>query len=637
MSGLSSGQRLLFSALVAVAALAAGGSEAQECTGLAPDSCAGSLSRQTPCLDFDGCVGGLDLCTSPGDIATACELELNLRGREMVDLECVASDVMCLRNLGGVELCCAKTCIIEGDFLDDLEYLITAYDREGDTVCGTGRISCTGHWGGCFSLQLTHAPGAGGGDPTAGHDRDPECTSGSGDYLPGTQVELTAHPAEGWRVLRWEGTDDDSSAGNSNQVTVTDDIEVRVIYTEAGPECYPLKRLFAGRGGGEPPTATPTQSAECEGADQYVAGEEISLLADPAEGFRVAGWRGTIDNRSTDLENTAIMPAKAHEVLVVYERFVTHFDSSFEEEGFCDWSRRKCRGCNRAACRLQAQSSLFPLGTYRAGPGAHSARLSGPDEADFDLLLQWWNGAEWLTVASGMTPLASEVVQFEGPAGEYRWEVRSAAGAGDFELMVDHPGLAAADNHNRLERFDGSAQDGDFVLRSIYENGARGKDHLVDKLPGIDGGEDSYEVSFWIRPEAGLVIQGKKLMVLQAIRQVGGKQKVFELFLRTSGDAYALIARGWESGRRKTALDGVQLEGGAWRRIRVVWRAASGAGLDDGLLAIYTDDSLQPSDSVELENSSLRIDQVLFGQVKGKRGGTDGVVLFDQFESDWSQ
>jgi hypothetical protein len=72
------------------------------------------------------------------------------------------------------------------------------------------------------------------------------------------------------------------------------------------PQCYTL--TLSHTGSGSDPTALPTASTDCSDG-KYVAGEPISLTAQPAVGWGVASWTGTSDNASTSLTNSLTMPA----------------------------------------------------------------------------------------------------------------------------------------------------------------------------------------------------------------------------------------------------------------------------------------------------------------------------------------
>ncbi len=78
-------------------------------------------------------------------------------------------------------------------------------------------------------------------------------------------------------------------------------------------------------------------------------------------------------------------------------------------------------------------------GHFRAGAGRHTACLDGPRRADFDLFLQRWTRHGWRTVARSTGPGGDERLTFTGPAGTYRYKVRSDRGAGSYALGFTAP------------------------------------------------------------------------------------------------------------------------------------------------------------------------------------------------------
>ncbi|SDY51467.1 streptogrisin C [Micromonospora pattaloongensis] len=76
-------------------------------------------------------------------------------------------------------------------------------------------------------------------------------------------------------------------------------------------------------------------------------------------------------------------------------------------------------------------AQIQPNGRYfRARAGDHTACLDAPQGADFDLVLQRWNGSAWRTVAAS----SGERLTHSGDAGFYRYRVQSQSGAGRYTL-----------------------------------------------------------------------------------------------------------------------------------------------------------------------------------------------------------
>ena len=87
-----------------------------------------------------------------------------------------------------------------------------------------------------------------------------------------------------------------------------------VFIRDFGP-CYALT-LQKQSGQGDPPQAT-TQEIGCQ-SGAYHAGEAITLTANPASGWHVAGWEGTNNDTSTSTINTINMPAGPYQASVIY-------------------------------------------------------------------------------------------------------------------------------------------------------------------------------------------------------------------------------------------------------------------------------------------------------------------------------
>ncbi len=84
------------------------------------------------------------------------------------------------------------------------------------------------------------------------------------------------------------------------------------------PPPDPCNELALGHSGdGEDPTAAPRRSTGCT-LGSYVADEAITLTAEPASGWRVAGWSGTDDNSSISTSNRLTMPDRTAEASVTY-------------------------------------------------------------------------------------------------------------------------------------------------------------------------------------------------------------------------------------------------------------------------------------------------------------------------------
>jgi hypothetical protein len=66
--------------------------------------------------------------------------------------------------------------------------------------------------------------------------------------------------------------------------------------------------------------------------------------------------------------------------------------------------------------------------------------------------------------------------------------------------------------------------------------------------------------------------------------------------------------------------------------IELDWRAATGAGANNGGLTLWIDGS-QKADITGIDNDTRRIDRVQWGATTGLDTGTRGAYYFDVFES----
>jgi len=116
--------------------------------------------------------------------------------------------------------------------------------------------------------------------------------------------------------------------GVSGERSATAIVNVNVVLTLM---CYPLTVTVQGQGA--PPTLSPERSPDCPGAGDYVAGQVIDLTAQPAAGWRVSAWTGTLDDASQSPANAAIMPESNHTVGVVYAPLCYSLTLQKEGEG----------------------------------------------------------------------------------------------------------------------------------------------------------------------------------------------------------------------------------------------------------------------------------------------------------------
>ncbi len=106
-------------------------------------------------------------------------------------------------------------------------------------------------------------------------------------YQQGTDVTLTAKPAEGWKFVQWDG--DISGTENPFTVAMEQDVTVRVVFALDEPAEYSLN-IFVFSSGGHVELDPPGGS--------YLEGAVVKLTAIPNEGWTFARWEGGLISTS---------------------------------------------------------------------------------------------------------------------------------------------------------------------------------------------------------------------------------------------------------------------------------------------------------------------------------------------------
>lgn len=101
-----------------------------------------------------------------------------------------------------------------------------------------------------------------------------------------------------------------------------------------------------------------------------------------------------------------------------------------------------CSNCEYYTGTLSGSgaSAIQPNGSYYySAAGVHQGWLQGPSGTDFDLYLQRWNGANWVTVARAESTGSNESISYNGTAGYYRWRIYSYRGSGTYHFWLKRP------------------------------------------------------------------------------------------------------------------------------------------------------------------------------------------------------
>ncbi|MEZ4734723.1 MAG: C13 family peptidase [Caldilineaceae bacterium] len=183
----------------------------------------------------------------------------------------------------------------------------------------------------CYPLTLTHS--GSGEEPRATPPNSAGCAFGQ--YIGGETVMLEATPGTGFVVAGWRGANHDSSTAISNTLTMpTTPYSAGVIYK---PACYALTLTHTGSGSN--PSPTPPQSGECA-TGYYHYNESVILSANPATGWQISAWSGTVNNAATTPANTVLMPPADHIAIVHYgEVPMAGEGDAYEADSSCTRSR----------------------------------------------------------------------------------------------------------------------------------------------------------------------------------------------------------------------------------------------------------------------------------------------------------
>jgi hypothetical protein len=189
--------------------------------------------------------------------------------------------------------------------------------------------------------------------PTASPTSSTGCASGL--YLAGELVALTAHPASGWIVGSWSGTNDDNSTSLTNSLTMpASSRTVTITYVQ---QCYSLTVSHTGNGSN--PLASPVNSTGCS-VGLYHAGEQIQLSgAAPSSGWLISGWTGTTNDAGKTSTNIVSMPADNHSASVKYAQIISVNLLSISAQDGWVLEKDELSGIGSS---LDAMSTTFRLG-----------------------------------------------------------------------------------------------------------------------------------------------------------------------------------------------------------------------------------------------------------------------------------
>jgi subtilisin family serine protease len=99
-----------------------------------------------------------------------------------------------------------------------------------------------------------------------------------------------------------------------------------------------------------------------------------------------------------------------------------------------------CEHYSGTLARTGARQKQPDGATYQSAvQGIHRGWLRGPVDANFNLVLRYFDGVKWSVAAFSRGATATEEVVYFGPPGVYQWKIRSALGVGSYDLWTTKP------------------------------------------------------------------------------------------------------------------------------------------------------------------------------------------------------
>lgn len=254
-----------------------------------------------------------------------------------------------------------------------------------------------------------------------------------------------------------------------------------------------------------------------------------------------------------------------------------------------------------------ASPTPSPSSTPTVSPTTTATPTLGPSPTPTDTPTSTPSATATFTPSPTNTPSSSDLIFADGfESGDLSAWTSSTSDGGDLSLssaaaLVGSSGMQAVINDNTW----------------IY---------VIDDTPGS---EPRYRARFYFDPNSIPMESGDNHHILQ------GHSGPFRLVLRVqfrfrNGD-YQLRAALRDDGSSWTDTNWITISD-ALHYIEVDWKAASAAGVNNGGLTLWIDDTQQAS-LTGIDNDTRRIDRLRLGAVAGIDTGTRGTYYFDAFES----
>jgi hypothetical protein len=165
--------------------------------------------------------------------------------------------------------------------------------------------------------------------------------------------------------------------------------------------------------------------------------------------------------------------------------------------------------------------------------------------------------------------------------------------------------------------------------------GSQGLQAVIDDATTIDVKDDTpnaeprYRARFYFDPNSITMMSGDSHFIFKGFS--GTSTDVLQVEFRNSSGAYQIRGKllndssGFVNTNWFTITDAPHF-------IELDWRAATGAGANNGGLTVWIDGA-QQTDLTGVDNDTWRIDRARLGALSGMDAGTNGIYYFDTFES----
>ncbi|HET9906304.1 MAG TPA: hypothetical protein VFQ23_06675, partial [Anaerolineales bacterium] len=150
--------------------------------------------------------------------------------------------------------------------------------------------------------------------------------------------------------------------------------------------------------------------------------------------------------------------------------------------------------------------------------------------------------------------------------------------------------------------------------------------YVTDDTPNA---EPRYRARFYFDPNSITMANGDAHFIFKGF--LGSGTDVLQVELRNSSGAYQIRGKILNDASSFVVTNWFTISD-APHYIELDWRAATGAGANNGGLTLWID-NVQQANITNVDNDTSRIDRVRLGALAGMDAGTSGTYFFDAFES----